>query len=377
MTKRTQTAPNGQGSKGRSMKGLKIAIVLLVIVFIAEAIGGFFYISSKAGKTDSGTGTTTENPAPTDKSKGTSSSDRIVMTINGSHDTYVLRGEQYVEGGCHAVDLDEGDITASIEIKGSVNADKEGDYTITYTATNSQKQSASCERTVHVVNDMATNTVGVPVLMYHYVYTANDMPDELDANFIEDVELEEQLQYLTSNNYYYPSYQELSEYIAGRHSLPEKSVFLTFDDGEGGFLDYGVPLLEKYGVFATSFLVTWDNAGPCTSRPSPYITYQTHSEDMHRGGGNIGHGGRISAMSQQEIYDDLKMSTDKLGAKEAFAYPFGDHTDTASAAIRELGILCAFTTEYGLVNVGDDPTALCRIRVTGGAGLDRYVGSLS
>ena len=356
MTKRTQTAPNGQGSKGRSMKGLKNTIVLLSNVFIAEAIGGFFYISSKAGKADSGTGTTTENPAPTDKSKGTASSDRIVMTINGSHDTYVLRGEQYVEGGCHAVDLDEGDIIASIEIKGSVNADKEGDYTITYTATNSQKQSASCERTVHVVNDMATNTVGVPVLMYHYVYTANDMPDELDANFIEDVELEEQLQYLTSNNYYYPSYQELSEYIAGRHSLPEKSVFLTFDDGEGGF---------------------WDNAGPCTSRPSPYITYQTHSEDMHRGGGNIGHGGRISAMSQQEIYDDLKMSTDKLGAKEAFAYPFGDHTDTASAAIRELGILCAFTTEYGLVNVGDDPTALCRIRVTGGAGLDRYVGSLS
>ncbi|MDO5117766.1 MAG: DUF5011 domain-containing protein [Eggerthellaceae bacterium] len=362
---------------GRSTKGLKIAIILLIIVFVAEAIGGFFYINSKADKVASDTTGQTTNPDVTDKTKGASSTDRIVMTINGSHDTYVLRGEEYVEGYCHAVDLDEGDITASIEIKGSVNADKAGDYTITYTATNSQKQSASCERVVHVVDDMAKNTVGVPVLMYHYVYTADDMPDELDANYIEDVELEEQLQYLTSNNYYYPSYQELSEYIAGRHSLPEKSVFLTFDDGEGGFLDYGVPLLEKYGVFATSFLVTWDNAGPATRYPSPYITYQTHSEDMHRGGGNIGHGGRISAMSQQEIYDDLKMSTDKLGTKEAFAYPFGDHTDTASAAIRELGILCAFTTEYGLVNVGDDPTTLTRIRVTGGAGLDRYVGSLS
>ena len=377
MTNRTRTAPTGNGTQGRSTKGLMIVIALLAIIFVAEAIGGFFYINSKMENVDSGTANPTANPAPADKTKGTSSSDRIVMTLNGSHDTYVLRGENYVEGYCHAVDLDEGDITSSIEIKGSVNADKEGDYTITYTATNSQKQSATCERVVHVVSNMATNTVGVPVLMYHYVYTANDMPDELDANYIEDVELEEQLQYLTSNNYYYPSYQELSEYIAGRHSLPEKSVFLTFDDGEGGFLDYGVPLLEKYGVFATSFLVTWDNAGPATSRPSPYITYQTHSEDMHRGGGNIGHGGRISAMSQQEIYDDLKMSTDKLGTKEAFAYPFGDNTETAHAAIRELGILCAFTTDYGLVNVGDDPTALTRIRVTGGAGLDRYVGSLS
>ena len=364
-------------ASNRSTKGLKILIALLAIVLAAEAIGGFAYIRSKLVGTDPATSGQTENPAPADKSKGASSTDRIVMTLNGSHDTYVLRGEEYVEGGCHAVDLDEGDITSSIETKGSVNADKEGTYTVTYTATNSQRQSATCERVVHVVSDMAINTVGVPVLMYHYVYTADDQPDELDANYIEDVELEEQLQYLTSNNYYYPSYQELSEYIAGRHSLPEKSIFLTFDDGEPGCLNYGVALLEKYGVFATSFLVTWDNAGPATSKPSPYVTYQTHSEDMHRGGGNIGHGGRISAMSQQEIYDDLKMSTDKLGTKEAFAYPFGDYTDSARAAIRELGILCAFTTEYGLVNVGDDPTALTRIRVTGGAGLDRYIGSLS
>ena len=30
----------------------------------------------------------------------------------------------------------------------------------------------------------------------------------------------------------------------GKHSLPAKSVILTFDDGEMGFLNVGVPLLE-------------------------------------------------------------------------------------------------------------------------------------
>ena len=100
----------------RSTKGLKIAILLLIILFVAEAIGGFIYINSKADKVDGNTSSQTTNPAPADKTKGASSTDRIVMTINGSHDTYVLRGEEYVEGYCHAVDLDEGDITSSIEM---------------------------------------------------------------------------------------------------------------------------------------------------------------------------------------------------------------------------------------------------------------------
>lgn len=86
--------------------------------------------------------------------------------------------------------------------------------------------------------------------MYHFVYTDNDQPGESadNSNYIKDTVLEEQLAYLRENNYYYPSFRELCAYINGEIDLPEKSVILTFDDAEQGFLDYGVPLLEAYQV---------------------------------------------------------------------------------------------------------------------------------
>ncbi len=103
--------------------------------------------------------------------------------------------------------------------------------------------------------------------------------------------LEEQLKWLTDNGYYYPSWFELRAYIDGTHSLPAKSVVLTFDDGQYGFLDYGIPLLEKYKVPATAFLIgDNDNTEEIIhEKASPYIDFQNHSYAMHTGGSTAIH----------------------------------------------------------------------------------------
>lgn len=64
---------------------------------------------------------------------------------------------------------------------------------------------------------------------------------------------------------------------------------------------------------------------------------------MHKPGGNVGHGGIISAMSRADIAADLKHAQEIAGGTQAFAYPFGDVTDDGRAAVRDAGILCAFT----------------------------------
>jgi len=66
-----------------------------------------------------------------------------------------------------------------------------------------------------------------------------------------------------------------------------------------------------------------------------------------------------------------------LGSGEAFAYPFGDYTDTCEAAVKEAGFLCAFTTEYGKVHPGDDPYLLPRIRVNGGCTPEEFARDIS
>ena len=58
---------------------------------------------------------------------------------------------------------------------------------------------------------------------------------------------------------------------------------------------------------------------------------------------------------------------------EAFAYPYGDVTEDAKKALKEAHVLCGFTTHYGRVKVGDDPTFLPRVRVLGNASLESYI----
>lgn len=303
------------------------------------------------------------------------SADDVVMTVAGDRDTYVLKGEEYIEAGCHAVDPDVGDITSSVETSGTVNPDALGDYEVTYTATTADGAKAQAKRTVHVVNSFDAPAQDIPVLMYHYVYSTDDVPADMNNNYILDTKLAEQCAYLRDNDYYFPSHQELRAWVDGTHTLPAKSVILTFDDGEAGFLKHGIPVLEEYEVPATSFVVAKDAAQNVVDYASPFVQFESHSYDMHRAGSNVGKGGIIHALSQQEIYDDIMASNEVTGGSGAvaMAYPFGDNNEAAWAALDDAGLFCAYTVKNDRVHVGDNPMALNRVRLSGEYDLDSFV----
>ena len=300
----------------------------------------------------------------------------IVIGVNGSPDTYVLKGESYIEGGAHAASATSGVLTPNIVVSGEVDTSTPGDYRVTYRVEDSAGHVAEAVRTVHVVESMDTMKSGVPVLMYHYVYTAADVPANLNNNYILDTQLAEQLDYVKGNGFYYPSFAEVQAFLKGTHSLPAKSVVFTFDDGEEGFLKYGVPLFEERGIPVTSFMITSDAADAArkvVEYASPVLEFESHSSTMHQPGGTVGHGGRISAMTKDEIVADLQQSSGIVGSAQAFAYPFGDVTPDGQAAVAEAGMLCAFTTQNDWDYVGDDCTALARVRISSEYSLDSFV----
>ncbi|MBQ9043041.1 MAG: DUF5011 domain-containing protein [Eggerthellaceae bacterium] len=304
---------------------------------------------------------------------------RIVMTLCGSRDTYVRLGEDYIESGCRVRDREEGFLTDSVVTSGSVDTSKVGDYTITYTVTNAEGMQAQCERVVHVADDMEWDTDGIPVTMYHYVYDPEDPPDDVGSNHVSTDEFEAQLEWLTSEGFYFPSWEELRAYIDGTHSLPAKSIILSFDDGEIGFLTYGAALLEKYQVPATSFIICdYEFIEDILSDyASPYVQFESHSYGLHQSGSSgQGRGGRIYDLSVDELVDDLQHTADILDAHSAFAYPFGDVSDTAKEALDRAGYLCAVTTENDQAHVGDDYSRIPRVRVFGGNSLDSFKASV-
>jgi hypothetical protein len=297
----------------------------------------------------------------------------LVVGLRGSENTKVRQGDPYIESGAFAIDKNEGAVP-DYEITGNVDTDTPGEYEVVYTFSKGYVNK-SISRKVQVIekDDFIEDTDGVSVLMYHYVYTQEDQPENLNSNYILDTKLEEQLKYLKENDYYFPSFRELRAYADGKIALPEKSVILTFDDGQYGFLAYGIPLLNKYEIPATAFIIgTREGESKIKEYASQYVGFESHSYDMHKGGGNIGHGGIISALTKEQIKADLEKEIAEVGSRDAFAYPFGDVTEDGKAAIAETNILCAFTTNYGRVKVGDDFRVFNRVRVLGESSLASY-----
>ena len=76
-----------------------------------------------------------------------------VITIIGEANTSVVWGTTYTDAGATAFDSIDGDITEDIITTGEVNTSIEGNYTITYTVSNSSGNSASAIRQVTVEDD--------------------------------------------------------------------------------------------------------------------------------------------------------------------------------------------------------------------------------
>ena len=212
--------------------------------------------------------------------------------------------------------------------------------------------------------------------MYHYVYDASNPPSDLNGNWILDTKVDEHMQYLNDNGFYYPSFPEVQAFIEDKHSLPAKSVVLTFDDGEDGTLGFLDTLSSKHHIPVTSFMICSDQtaaANKVAKYASPYVQFESHSISMHQPGGTIGHGGRISAMTKDEILNDLRDSAAIVGSGQAFAYPFGDTTPDGQKAVSEAGLNCAFTTKNDWCYIGDDVTALNRVRISGEYSIDSFV----
>ena len=94
----------------------------------------------------------------------------------------------------------------------------------------------------------------VPVLMYHAV--GDDCWGE-EHLFVRPAELEQQLQYLSENGYETIFFEDLAHL-----ERYEKPVILTFDDGYDDNYTLLLPLLQKYHMKATIFMIAGDIGGP-------------------------------------------------------------------------------------------------------------------
>ena len=194
----------------------------------------------------------------------------------------------------------------------------------------------------------------IPVLMYHYVEYVKDTNDKTRQllNVTPDV-FEAQLQTLNNAGYTFMTAKELGDVLDGRMQVPKYPILLTFDDGHWDLDTVVLPLLKKYHIKATAYII------PGFIDGSDFLTQEQLQDVIDSGLVDVGahtvHHVSLSKQSlatdQYEIAESKKMLEDMYHIHVvSFAYPNGAFDLQAANVVKEAGFSTAVSTIPGHIS---------------------------
>lgn len=221
--------------------------------------------------------------------------------------------------------------------------------------------------------------VKVPILMYHYVEYVKDEKDTIRQllNTYPHI-MDAQIKTLKDHNYTFLTHAELTHILMGGKTLPEKPVVLTFDDGYRDFYTDAYPILKKYQVKATAYVISG------LLHDQNYMTPMQVTEIAHEGLVEIGahtvdHPWLKNQSTEYVKYEveESKKELEKLTGHPviSFAYPYGAFDLQAIEAVKKAGYTSAVSTIPGIMHSHDTKYFLYRIRPGISAG-DEFINYL-
>ena len=202
--------------------------------------------------------------------------------------------------------------------------------------------------------------VKVLVLNYHMV---NPM---LISLAIDPTDFDWQMKYLVDHGYHTISTDELYDFMEGKGTLPDRPVLITFDDGYVDNYTNAYPILKKYNLKATIFIVT----GFVSSRKG-YLTWDQLREMEQHGIMAQSHTVTHAPLPElpderirEELVESKRTAEAELGHPIDFiAYPTGVHDLHIVGIAKEAGYKGGFTVKYGNVDRSSNVYAMERVPV--------------
>ena len=228
---------------------------------------------------------------------------------------------------------------------------------------------------------MPEDDVKVLVLNYHMV---NSMFISLA---IEPEDFDWQMKYLVDHGYHTITPDELYNYLEGTGTLPDRPVLITFDDGYVDNYTHAYPILKKYNLKATIFVVTG-----FLSKRKGYLTWDQLRE-MEKNGITIeSHTVTHAPLPElsddrirEELVESKRHAEKELGHPiEFIANPTGVHDLHIAQLAKEAGYKGGFTVKYSNVDRTSNVYALERVPIfrTGATNADfvdrlRYTSNMT
>lgn len=235
------------------------------------------------------------------------------------------------------------------------------------------------------------NNPKIAVLCYHNIGT-----EEEKNNFREEKEwtievhnFEEQLKILKKHNYKTLTLDEFYNWKQGKIKLPYKSVLITFDDGFLSNYNYAFPLLKKYEMNATVFLIgnymkekneEWKgNLKTYISKDTlekarkeyPNIEFASHSYALHEPG-------LLKEKTYQDEVKDAHSFKENIIETKVHCFPFGAYTEDYIKALKDENYKMAFIfgptkKEYRKASKKDDNFKIPRLNVSYGMNVNKLL----
>lgn len=199
----------------------------------------------------------------------------------------------------------------------------------------------------------------IPILLYHRV---GGEPDDLTISikhFQQDMEL------LSYGGYKAMSLEQVKQHLQGNFSsLPSKPVVITFDDGYLDNYTNAFPILQKYSMVASFYIITGMVGNNDRLTTSQIREMQTVGMDF--GSHTVTHRS-LAELSPQEVTTELtksKSDMEQILGKtvEFIAYPCGSYNSETLNIAHEAGYLGGFSVQDGFAEFSN-PFTIRRIPI--------------
>ncbi|MCX5711584.1 MAG: polysaccharide deacetylase family protein [Candidatus Omnitrophica bacterium] len=206
----------------------------------------------------------------------------------------------------------------------------------------------------------------LPIMMYHSV-NPRSIPG-MNLLIVKPETFERQMQFLKNHRYNVVRLDDAAAMIRDKKCIPFRTVAITFDDGYKDNYIYAFPILKKYGLPATIFIIINEVSKPNRlswkeieeMQASGLITFGSHTLSSTP---LIDYKSDIEV--KRQIVESKKILEEKLGRHiSAFSYPEGRFNDKVKQIVIDAGYELAVATSPGRKHPANDIYLLKRLRIS-------------
>ncbi|MCX6798396.1 MAG: polysaccharide deacetylase family protein [Candidatus Falkowbacteria bacterium] len=221
-------------------------------------------------------------------------------------------------------------------------------------------------------NAKPANSQNIPILMYHYISRA-PATTTLAGLYLDPTIFANQLKEIKAADYNSFFVSEIAQSLKEGKALPPKSLALTFDDGYADFYTQAWPLLKKYNLKSTLYVIINDLDKPGYIKSSE-LKELAGSGLVEIGSHTFNHPDLRTLTARQTNYE-INLSRQALARLSgqpilSFAYPFGLYTYQDLRVVVESAYLAAVSTNPGAEQSPSSLFVLNRLRPGGRQGND-------